>query len=78
MYNGKERNGFQNSWTNGFSYVCYIIATTLIHNITYIKVSYRRYSELLIIHVLNKRHAATSMINCFLNCFAMSMNSVPT
>lgn len=52
-------------------------ATTLIHNITYIKVSYRRYSELLIIHVLNKRHAATSMINCFLNCFAMSMNSVP-
>lgn len=53
-------------------------ATTLIHNITctYIKVSYRRYSELLII--LNKRHAATSMINCFLNCFAMSMNSVPT
>lgn len=53
-------------------------ATTLIHNITYIKVSYRRYSELLIIHVLNKRHAATSMINCFLNCFAMSMNSVPT
>lgn len=53
-------------------------ATTLIHNITYIKVSYRRYSELLIIHVLNKRHAATSMINCFLNCFAMSMNSVLT
>lgn len=53
-------------------------ATTLIHNITYMKVSYRRYSELLIIHVLNKRHAATSMINCFLNCFAMSMNSVPT
>lgn len=53
-------------------------ATTLIHHITYIKVSYRRYSELLIIHVLNKRHAATSMINCFLNCFAMSMNSVPT
>lgn len=51
-------------------------ATTLIHNITYIKVSYRRYSELLII--LNKRHATTSMINCFLNCFAMSMNSVPT
>lgn len=43
-------------------------ATTLIHHITYIKVSYRRYSELLII--LNKRHAATSMINCFLNCFA--------
>lgn len=43
-------------------------ATTLIHNITYIKVSYRRYSKLLII--LNKRHAATSMINCFLNCFA--------
>lgn len=51
-------------------------ATTLIHHITYIKVSYRRYSKLLII--LNKRHAATSMINCFLNCFAMSMNSVPT
>lgn len=45
-------------------------ATTLIYNITYIKVSYRRYSELLII--LNKRHATTSMINCFLNCFAVS------